>query len=39
MSELLQEYSTHVEGPDGTTYVVRSYLVPLALQTSVLQER
>lgn len=25
MMELLQEYSTRVSGPDGTTYVVRSY--------------
>ncbi|HJU55338.1 MAG TPA: hypothetical protein VJ715_12225 [Pyrinomonadaceae bacterium] len=23
--ELLQEYSTRVSGPDGTTYIVRSY--------------
>ena len=23
--ELLQEYSTHVSGPDGTTYIVRSF--------------
>jgi hypothetical protein len=25
MAKLLQEYSTRVGGPDGTTYVVRSY--------------
>ena len=25
MAELLQEYSTHVEGSKGTIYVVRSY--------------
>ena len=25
MAELLQEYSTRVDGPDGTTYIVRSY--------------
>lgn len=25
MAELLQEYSTRVGGPDGTTYIVRSY--------------
>ena len=25
MAELLQEYSTHVDGSDGTTYIVRSY--------------
>jgi hypothetical protein len=25
MAELLQEYSTRVDGPDGTGYVVRSY--------------
>ncbi len=25
MAELLQEYSTHVSGSDGTTYAVRSY--------------
>jgi hypothetical protein len=25
MGELLQEYSTRIEGPDGTEYIVRSY--------------
>lgn len=25
MAELLQEYSALVDGPDGTTYIVRSY--------------
>ena len=25
MAELLQEYSTHVTGPDDTIYIVRSY--------------